>query len=288
MGEPFIGSEAVACGEVARKALQTQYTRVFPDVYVPIGAELTRHQLAHAGWLWSRRRGIVAGLTAAALHGVPWVDTAAPVEVIHNNRNSLTGLKIRGDRIDDDEIVTVGGLPVTSPARTALDLACWYPTGEAVATIDALARATGLDIAEVDALAERYSGRRSIRWARTSLSLVDAGAATPQETWLRLQLVKGGLPTPTTQIPVPDESGGLITHVQMGWPSVKVAAEYDGPAADRWQQARDIRRLEALEKSGWLIIRVAAGDRTDEILRRVRTALVRRGCQRNGGRRASR
>ncbi len=96
MGEPFIGSEVVAAGDVVKSALRTRYTRLFPDVYVCSGADLTPFVRARAGWLWSRRRGIIAGLSASALHGAEWVDAAAPVEIYHSNRNVLRGLRVRG------------------------------------------------------------------------------------------------------------------------------------------------------------------------------------------------
>ena len=96
--------------------------------------------------------------------------------------------------LDDGETQTICGMPVTTPARTALDLACRYPPGKAVAAIDALARATDLKPADVELLAERYKGRRGIRRARLALSLVDAGAESPRETWLRLLLLRAGFP----------------------------------------------------------------------------------------------
>ena len=70
------------------------------------------------------------------------------------------------DRVEDDEVQLIAGMRVTTPARTALDLACRYPIGKAVAAIDALARATRLKMADVESLAERYRGRRDIRRAR--------------------------------------------------------------------------------------------------------------------------
>ena len=111
------------------------------------------------------------------------------------------------DRADDDEIAVVGGMRVTTPARTALDLACRYPVNGAVAMIDALARATRLKVADVELLAERYKGRRGIRRAHSALALVDGGAESPRETWLRLLLVRAGCPPPQTQIAVYDEYG---------------------------------------------------------------------------------
>jgi Protein of unknown function (DUF559) len=281
MAEPFIGSEAVANGDIVKSALRTRYTKLFRDVYVSSGAELTPLVRARAGWLWSRRRGIVAGLSASALHGAQWVDAAVPLEIIHSNRNPLPGIRVRGDRIEDDEVALIDGIPVTTPARTALDLGCWYPMDEAVAAIDALLRAADLKVADVEILVQRYPARRGIRRARTALGLADAGAQSPKETWLRLLLIRAGLPRPQAQITISDEFGDLIAYLDMGWENVKVAVEYDGEQhrTDRQQYTWDIRRSEMLERLGWVIIRVVAGDRPADIIRRVRAALARRASR---------
>lgn len=195
-----------------------------------------------------------------------------------DNRHSLPGLQIWGDRLDSDEFDLMDGVPVTTAARTALDLACWYPTTTAVAAVDSLARATDLKMPDVELLAARYRGRRGLERARRSLDLVDAGAQSPKETWLRLVLVQAGLPRPQTQIPVIDEFGSAIAYLDMGWEDIKVAVEYDGDhhRSDRSQFGWDIRRLERLQHRGWIVIRVVAGDRPADIVRRVRSARARR------------
>ncbi|MGH3960345.1 DUF559 domain-containing protein [Mycobacterium sp.] len=281
MAEPFIGSAAVVNGDVVKSALRTHYTKVFHDVYVHPGTELTVHVRAHAAWLWSGRRGIIAGVSAAALHGAKWVDTAAPLEIIHTNRNPLAGLRVRGDHIEEDEVAVADRIPVTTPARTALDLACWYSTGEAVAAIDALAHAVDVKAADVELLVQRYPGRRGICRGRITLGLVDSRAQSPKETWLRLLLIDAGLPRPQTQIRVHDEFGDLIGYLDMGWENVKVAVEYDGEQhrSDRRQYTWDVRRHELLERCGWIIVRVVAGDQPTDIIRRVRAALARRASR---------
>ncbi len=149
-------------------------------------------------------------------------------------------------------------LAVTTPSRTALDIACRYPVGKAVAAVDSLARATHLKIADVELLAERYKGRRGIRKARKAVDLVDAGAESPRETWLRLLLIRAGFPRPQTQIPVYDEYGQLIAVLDMGWEECMFAVEYDGEhhRTDPLQYRKDIRRLETLQRLGWIVIRV--------------------------------
>lgn len=281
MAVPFLGSEAVASGEVRKSALRTRYHRLFPDVYIRCEAELSPQARARAGWLWSRRRGIVAGLAASALHGARWVDPDAPLDILHVNRNPRPGIRARGDRIATDEVMQIGGIPVTTPARTALDLGCWYPTGEAVAAIDSLMRAADVGQAQIETLLHRYPTRRWIRRARRAVERADPGAQSPKETWLRLLLLDDGLPRPQTQIRVADEWGELVAYLDMGWEELMVAVEYDGEQHrnDRRQYSWDIRRKEILERLGWTVIRVLAGDRPTDILRRVRAALVRRASR---------
>lgn len=286
MAEPFVGSEAVATGAVPKSTLRSRYRRLFPDVYVNRESDLTPAILAKAGWLWSGRAGVVAGLSAAALHGAAWVDADRPVDVLYRNRSAPPGVTVRGDRIAADEIVLIEQMSVSSPVRTALDIACWYRLGQAMPALDALASATRFDSLEAQALLERYSGRRGIRSARKALSLIDPGAQSPRETWLRLLLIDAGFPRPQTQIPVRDDSGGIIAYLDMGWPELRVAVEYDGEQhrTDRRQYTWDVRRLELLERQGWLVVRVVAGDRKEGILQRVRFALARRTSLQSGAR----
>ena len=152
------------------------------------------------------------------------------------------------------------------------------PRGEAVARLDALMRATPFCVENVLLLAKRYPRARGVRRLRAALPLVDPGAASPKETWLRLLLIDAGLPAPTTQIPV-NEGWRTIGVLDMGWERCKVAVEYDGDhhRTDRRQYARDHWRLRKLEELGWIVIRVIAEDKPEDVVRRVRAALVRRG-----------
>jgi len=125
----------------------------------------------------------------------------------------------------------------------------------------------------VELLAERYAGRRGIRRARVALDLVDGGAESPQETWLRLLLIRAGFPRPQTQIPVVNEYGVLIALLDMGWQDIKVAADYEGDhhrSPIRFN--KDIRRHEEVTELGWIDIRVTSRDTEGDIIRRVQAA----------------
>lgn len=289
MGEPFIGSESIAAGRLTKYELHKNHTRIFRDVYAPKDLEITAAVRAKAAWLWSGRRGVIAGLSAAAVQGSKYVEASAPADIIHTNRYPNAGLHVRADTLREDEIVVVDGMRVTTPERTALDIACWYPRDTAVAAIDALAkfdahlrkasvRGAEIDIADVLDLARRSGGRRNIERARSTLELVDFGAQSPKETWLRLLLIDGGLPRPKTQIEIPIPGTDKFIYLDMGWEDRKIAGEYDG--LQHWrrrsQYSWDIKRHEIAQRQGWFPIRVQSEDEPIDILRRFREAFARR------------
>lgn len=277
MREPFIGSEALRDGRLTPYALRSRFRAMHPDVYIANGTEVTAVVRANAAFLWTHRQGVVAGQSAAALHRAKWVDARKPAEVLWPNRRPPGGLHTWSDDFADDEIEMVAGVRVTTPARTAFDIACRYPLDGAVAAIDALARATHLKMADVELLAERYKGRRGIRDARKVLDLVDSGAESPRETWLRLLVMRHDFPRPKTQIPVYNEYGVLVAVLDMGWEEIKLALDYDGEhhrAAARFNS--DIRRHDEVTELGWADIRVTSMDTEAVIIARLRREWIRR------------
>ena len=279
MDDVFKGSEAVRQGRLSSYQLRTGFHAIYPDVFLAEWATPSLRTRSVAAWLWSDRRGVVAGLAAAALHGSDWIDDDEPIELIWRNQHAPVGVITRNHRVKSDEVTRVAGLPVTTSARTAFDLARQRPTGAAVARLDTLMRATPFSIENVLLLAKRYPGARGLRRLRAALALVDPGAASPKETWLRLLLINAGLPTAETQIPV-NENWRMVAVLDMGWERYKVAVEYDGDhhRTHRRQYARDQWRLRKLEELGWIVIRVIAEDKPEDVVRRVRRALIRRGC----------
>jgi hypothetical protein len=237
MGEPqqpFIGSEALRSGSLNRYELRTYYRAIMPNVYLDKRVRPSLRQRTLAAYLWSRRDAVVSGLAASAIHGTKWIDDDSPVELIWNNARSPNGVVTRDQLLLDNEIQRLDGLPVTTPERTAFDL------GHLEKVLD----------------------------------LVDAGAESPKETWLRLLLIRVGFPRPQTQIPVLSPDGCRWYYLDMGWEDIKLAAEYDGDhhRSDPVVFAYDIRRLDDLRELGWTIIRVAARHRSDDVVSRVRRA----------------
>lgn len=279
---PFVGTEALAAGTVTDHRLRSSYVAVHRNVYVPRGVELTATDKAVAAWLFSRRIAVVAGLSAAALHGTRWIDPNLPAELNRQGRDKVDGIVLHSDALADDEICIIDGIPATTPARTAFDIGRRRGLEVAVIRLDALMHATKLKTPDIDLLVERHAGARGIIQLRNAISLADGGAESPQETRTRLLLVAAGLPQPTTQIEVHDDDGYFVARVDMGWRQYKVGVEYDG--AQHWtdasQRSRDIDRIAELNAMRWTIVRVSSEmlrHRPATVVTRVRTALRERG-----------
>jgi hypothetical protein len=280
MGGVILGGEAVAAGVVTRHELRRWYTNLYRGVYIPKEREASLRDRAIGAWLASRRRGVVAGVAASALHGAPWVDPTVPIELVGAKCAPQVGLIARTERVADDEITRRSGLPVTTRVRTAFDLGRHLDRPEALARLDALMWNQKFSLDAVLALAERYPRARGLRQLRELLPLVDGGAESPRESTTRLWLHDAGFPRPETQIPVLATSTQPVAWLDMGWRDFMVAVEYDGDhhRKDRKQYVKDIARLRMLEALGWTVIRVIAEDSPHDWLARVGDALHAAGC----------
>jgi hypothetical protein len=279
MGEVILGGEAVASGVVTRHELSRWYRNLFRGVYVRKGCDVSLRDRAIGAWLASRRKGVVSGVAASAMHGAPWVDPDVPIELAAAKCSAQEGLVPRTERVAGDEITRIAGLPVTTRVRTAFDLGRHLDRPQALARLDALVWNQRFSIDEVLALVERYPRAKGMRQLRELLPLIDGGSESPRESRIRLMLHDAGFPRPETQIPVLAGTTRPVAFLDMGWRDFMIAVEYDGDhhRKDRKQYVKDIARLRMLEAMGWIVIRVIAEDRPEEWLARVEAALIDRG-----------
>lgn len=261
MDWPFLGAEALAAGVIPQRAMHVLYEPVYPGVYGPAGVEPSAIQQARAAWLWSPRRGVVAGNSAAALLGAKWVSPKLAAELVHGNRRPPPRIIVHSDGLTPRESTTVDGIAVTGPARTVFDIGRRTVNRlQAVQRLDALAHATDVKTADVEAVIAAHAGARGLVRLRQVLPLVDGGAESPQETRTRLVLIDAGLPKPPTQVVVCNDHGDFVARIDMGYRELRIGIEYDGP--QHWtgpeQIARDIDRHVALADLGWTIVRVTS------------------------------
>ena len=279
---PFRANEALAAHLITRYRLRRDYEAVHRNVYIPKGQQLTPLTRAVAAWLWADRRAILAGLSAAAVYRTKWIDSHLPAELNRRSRDKAAGIILHSDTLGEDEIWVRNGMSLTSPARTVFDIGRRKGLHHAVIRIDAVLQATGLNVADVQTLTERYPRARGVVQLRRALTLVDAGAQSPWESKTRLLILASGLPRPRTQIPI-YRDGYLFARLDMGWEEWLVGVEFDG--AHHWtdpkQRTWDIDRAAGLTALGWRIIRVSADmllNRPDVVIARILDALHAAGA----------
>jgi very-short-patch-repair endonuclease len=274
---PFVGGEAVAAGALTRGQLRHRYRTIFHGIYVPERHEVSLRDRIEGAALVAPN-AVIAGVAASAVHGARWVDDAAPIEIVGTCRRQR-GLIVRNELLGGDDVTEVGGIRVTTPARTAFDLARHLPRDRAIARLDALMNSRPYSDEDVMLIAKKHHGARGLVRLRTALPLVDRGAESPKETWLRLTFIDAGLPKPTTQFVVRTESGRYVRRIDMVWEEFKVGAEYDGAQhlTDRYQYSRDVWAGRELQRMNWRVIHVIKEDAAADIVDAARTALLSRG-----------
>lgn len=280
---PFRAAEALDEGLLTFRELRRFHIAIYPGVWVPRGVELTAVDRARAAWLWSRRRGVVAGLSASAVLGAKWIEPDIPAELIWSNRRSPPLIAVHSDTLLPSEMQPLCGMAVTTPPRTAFDLGRQLSLAEGVQRIDALMNATDVKVGDVEQIALRHPGARGLRRLHRTLEFVDGGAESPYESLTRLLLVRAGFPRPQTQIRVLDPNGRVIARIDLGWAEYRVGVDFEG--AHHWTDPRqrnaDAERYWLLPRLGWNDIRLTSGmlhKRPQVFLDRVGEALIARGC----------
>lgn len=193
---PFRGSVAVAAGVLSRAVLQgPRFRRLFPDVYVraDVEVDLALRSLGAAALVGDR--GVLGGYSAAELLGASCGPPDAPAEVIvPGRRRALPGLVVRVEEVIAAERWSVGATAVTSPVRTALDLACRGSLVEAVVAVDALAHRFGFPPRRIIRCAYDHFGKRGAARLPRVVELAHHGAESPMGSRIRLAIVLSGLP----------------------------------------------------------------------------------------------
>ncbi|WP_432494433.1 hypothetical protein [Kineococcus gypseus] len=174
------GPAPAARAAAARQVREGLLQRVVGDVVVAAGVPVDAGVRAAALALLLPAEGVVVGAAAA------WVHVGAPLppprEVLLARRSAARhqprgGVRLTTSRarLDAADVVRVGALRVSSPARTLLDVARSEP--RRAARLRELLGAAGLSTAEVEQAARRARGLAHVRAARRALAGAGPGPA---------------------------------------------------------------------------------------------------------------
>ncbi|WP_026919640.1 type IV toxin-antitoxin system AbiEi family antitoxin domain-containing protein [Gordonia shandongensis] len=165
--------------------------------------------------------------SAAVIHGWPLLRPS--LTHVHVTSGRESGGTIRHERrthpglFGDGDVVEVGGVRVTSPARTAVDVARGVDFARALAVFDAALAAGTPD----EQIREHLRRRRvGVGRARYAYGFADGRSESPGESWSRAQMIEASLPCPDLQsVHVLDD--GREARCDFDWDGV-VIGEFDG------------------------------------------------------------
>ena len=267
----------VGRGAIAHRLRTGRLHSLHCDVYL-VGSERQEpFSRAMAAALHLRGDGVLSHLIAAAIWGVvDDIPDQIDVTLVGRNANRQPGVTIhRVATLDSAEVRWRHGLPVTSPARTILDLAAILPLIELEAAL-AEARHRKLvndrQLEKAVARAPRHAGVARLRRLLES----DQVSRTRSHYERRLlQMIRAaGLPSPVTNVKV---EGHLVDMV---WHDRRLIVEFDGFKfhGDRRAFETDRRRDQDLVAAGYRVIRITARQIENEplaVLARLAAALAR-------------
>ncbi|KAA1421782.1 hypothetical protein F0U44_05800 [Nocardioides humilatus] len=215
---------------------------------------------------------VLVDRTAASLHGIDVFDYAeldVPPDVEVASIDGATATRrsgFLGGKRDllADEIMTIEGARVTTPIRTACDIACLRGRRRAIGVLDAFRARFGITESELSFMLRRFGGRRGVTQLRELIPLSRPDVDSQPESWIRIDINDEGFPMPESQVWVwlPD---GRQVRVENAFEHLRIAVEYDGEAHHSSEADRnhDRVRRDALADAGWIIIVVRREGLTD-------------------------
>jgi hypothetical protein len=183
-----------------------------------------------------RRAGtgaIVGGASAALIWGLPLfrvpdrVETTRPRSAARRERGGRTGASVgRRAWVPDDDVAEVHGVPVTSMARTVVDVARSGSGPWALAAADA-ARRRGLSCEAMATAVARAAGVPGVRQARWAVANSSPLPESPLESVARGVILLSGLGDPAPQVWLGDGDGSRY-RVDLLVRGFRTVVEVDG------------------------------------------------------------
>ena len=174
---------------------------------------------------------------------------------VGRRKRSRPDITIHFARLAPDEVTQEQGIPVTTPARTLLDLAPFLPSAVLARMVDAAPPGGGAALAE---LLERYAGRAGVPKLRALLKTPQPMTRSDFEARVLKQLEAMGLPRPEVNVVVDGYEVDLV------WREHGVIAELDTYMTHGSRRAfeRDRQRDRRLAPR-WKVVRLTDQDTTE-------------------------
>lgn len=276
-----LAAEGVTLSMLKTRVARGSLTRLHRGVYA-VGHRRLRPEAHSLAAVLAVGPGAVASHRDAA-----WLHGLRPGN--HRQRDVSTGRRIAGSAkirvhrtavLTADDVTQIGAIPVTSLARTLVDLAGLVPGDHLAKAVSEAERIHRVDVRAIEAAMARTRHRAGAGNAALAAVLAEHRVRGLQLTRRELErrflaLFDGAdLPRPRTNAVV----DGL--EVDAVWQAARVAVELDGWEFHRHRRAfqRDREKANALALAGWTLLRFTHYDvvhRRRDVLDQLRRAVAR-------------
>jgi predicted transcriptional regulator of viral defense system len=230
------------------------------------------------------RGAVLSHISAAALWDL--IRSSSPIiHVTTPNRRSPRGIRVhRVRRVHEDDVAVIDGIPVTSVARTLLDLADVFPARRLIRAIEQAERLQIFDLRAVERLMARSGGRRTNALG-TAIAAVTGEPPRVNSDWERDLLDfcdDHCIPRPELNVLVEGY------EVDALWRAQRVVVELDSWAFHRSRRAfeADREKYADLQLARYLVLPITRLD--DAAARRISAAIGTRPAPTAARRRRSR
>jgi very-short-patch-repair endonuclease len=240
---------------------------------------------AAAALLTTSADAVICGATAATLHGCTALSVAETHVLVPYGRSprERSGLVIHHSCFFRDQVIMLDGLRVLALPHVVADLLCTARPADAIAIGDetlrmAESRCDEFRGAVAARIRARPDPRGSVRGPHL-WELCSPRAESPPESWTRLLLIEQGFPLPEVNFRILSPVGRELYRLDLAWPLLRIAVEYDGHAIHAEREEHDEARDEDLRRRGWIVVHARAADLADpsRLFAELRAAFTRRG-----------
>jgi Transcriptional regulator, AbiEi antitoxin/Protein of unknown function (DUF559) len=228
---------------------------------------------------------VLSHRSAAVLHGIDLIGNVGEVTMTgrpSSGRRGNQGVHLYTTPLPPEHVTTKLGLPVTTVARTVIDLARTSTFADGVVAADSAIRKRLTSKSQLRAVLATSPRRRGAAQAARVVDFATGKSESALESIARVAFDHDGLPTPELQISIPAATGEFIGRVDFCWERHKTIAEVDGalkydedPRRARAQLRRDKRLREAgyeVVHFTWQEIRARPAEAAESIRAAFRTA----------------
>jgi predicted transcriptional regulator of viral defense system len=217
---------------VKRRVASGRLVRVYPGVYAVGHVQQTREGCWIAAVMACGRGAVLSHLDAAALWGI-YENRRRTIHVTTTrSARTLPGIKVhRARKLDPADVTVKDGIPVTTVARTLIDLTDLLPSDRILRAMREAEYLKLLDLDTLIAAVERANGRKRLNELKKAIERHTPGQIVREELEHVFQELvhRGGLKQPLTNVKV--RTRRRTYTVDCLWPDEGVAVELDGRAA---------------------------------------------------------